>query len=681
VTVAAVQRLFVLLFAFAVVPAVADDAKPVQPPLSIVVGGDQTYPPSTFLRDGQPAGFQVDVIRAVGTAVGLDVRFQFSEWKDALAMLRSGEIDVVAMSYSLERDKDFDFSVQFALNAFGLMVRENSGIEKIQDILGKRVAVQSGGVMREYLSSSQMDADVTFLKSAQDIVRKLSEGQFDGAFVSKKTALFVAKNLSISNLKFTAEDISPRRTAYGVKEGNYQLVQMLNEGLAVINASGELKSINEKWFGTIDGSFVHTAVIKTWAGRIGTAVVILLAGGFLWNWRLNKEINERKNIQERLEKESVERQRAEQALSRTEEKFLNAINNTTEAIALFDAADGLVVWNEAYTNHHEGPLEEIIKPGLKLEELVRARAYSGEAPEAVGREEEYIADRMERHRNPGAQFETPRKNRWFIYRESRTPEGGTVIVITDITDQKSAERKLELQRDELQELNQEKDKFFSIIAHDLKGPFNSLLGLSSQLTSGIAEFDRNKVAEYSGAVHESAEQVFKLLENLLKWSSLHMGRMEFEPEPIDLKEIIDTNVRLFSPVARDKSIQLTGKRRNSLIVFADAQMVDTIIRNLVNNAIKFTPENGDVTINARRNGKWAEVEVSDTGVGMSADKSARLFRLDEKTSTVGTGGETGTGLGLPLCKELVEKQGGQIHVKSTEGEGATFRVTLPLYSA
>jgi len=231
----------------------------------------------------------------------------------------------------------------------------------------------------------------------------------------------------------------------------------------------------------------------------------------------------------------------------------------------------------------------------------------------------------------------------------------------------------------LQQLNDQKDKFFSIIAHDLKGPFNALLGYSSLLSSGISDFNQAQVVEYSGAVHESAERVFKLLENLLEWSRLQMGRLEFEPGPVDLKEIFDTNLALYAPIAEEKVIRLVGKRRKSLLVFADAHMVDTVVRNLVNNAIKFTPAEGDVILSARRNGKWAEIAVSDTGVGISSDNAARLFQLDEKTSTLGTDGESGTGLGLQLCKELVERQGGQIQVESATGEGSIFRVTLPLF--
>ena len=136
---------------------------------------------------------------------------------------------------------------------------------------------------------------------------------------------------------------------------------------------------------------------------------------------------------------------------------------------------------------------------------------------------------------------------------------------------------------------------------------------------------------------------------------------------------------LVTPVAEEKNIRLRGERKELLTVFADAQMVDTIVRNLINNAIKFTAEGGTITVTERRNSEWAEVAVVDTGVGMSADQVANLFRLDKKSSTAGTEGETGTGLGLDLCKELVEMQGGEIRVESTEGKGSTFSFTLPLH--
>jgi signal transduction histidine kinase len=386
-----------------------------------------------------------------------------------------------------------------------------------------------------------------------------------------------------------------------------------------------------------------------------------------------------------------------------------------EGFVLFGPDDRLVVCNDVYREMFPAMADKLV-PGARYTELLDRLIERGQYIHDGMSPAKWREIRLKAHRAADGEplIRKTSEGRWIISRERKMPDGSTVGVRTDITELKQVEEALReseerlkvqvvdltdkeerleaqaadlvaiaeyqaIMRDELQKLNQQKDKSFSIIAHDLKGPFNALLGYSSLLADKVDHFDKKGVVESAAAVHESAQRVFKLLENLLEWSRLQMGQLKFEPGPVDLKEIIDTNLELYVPLAKEKAIRLTGKRRKSLNVFADAHMVDAIVRNLVNNAIKFTPEKGKVTISARRNGKWAEVEVSDTGVGISADKAARLFRLDEKTSTVGTGGETGTGLGLHLCKEMVERQGGRIQVKSTEGEGSAFRFTLPLH--
>ncbi|WP_419904736.1 ATP-binding protein [Kiloniella sp.] len=250
-------------------------------------------------------------------------------------------------------------------------------------------------------------------------------------------------------------------------------------------------------------------------------------------------------------------------------------------------------------------------------------------------------------------------------------EKAVMIWISDVTEHRLAEEKL-------QQLNEQKNKFFSIIAHDLKGPFNSLLGFSSLLSTKGTDIDPEKTVQYSVSVHKSAQQVFKLLENLLDWSLLQMDRMEFELGPVSLDNIIKESVELFAPIADEKAIHIDVDSQEDITILADTYMIDTILRNLIHNAIKFTPVNGKVTITSRTKNDWAEIEVSDTGVGIPVAKSRRLFQLSEKTSTLGTSGETGTGLGLPLCKDLVERQGGKIAVKSKKGKGSTFLVTMPL---
>lgn len=236
---------------------------------------------------------------------------------------------------------------------------------------------------------------------------------------------------------------------------------------------------------------------------------------------------------------------------------------------------------------------------------------------------------------------------------------------------------LKLAGDELSELNDQKDRFFAIIAHDLKSPFNALLGFSQILSEQAKTMQPDKVAEYGSLVHRSAEAAFKLVEDLLEWSRLQLGRVEYNPTTIGVNKIIDNTLSRLQSVAMAKQIELSGGPVRGLSVNADTQMVNAILRNLVSNAIKFSEPGGRISIDANANGEWVEITVTDDGVGIRKDRLADLFDLGEKSSTKGTDGESGTGLGLQLCKELVETHGGEVTVDSTDGKGSVFRFTLP----
>ena len=236
-----------------------------------------------------------------------------------------------------------------------------------------------------------------------------------------------------------------------------------------------------------------------------------------------------------------------------------------------------------------------------------------------------------------------------------------------------------LAKTELENLNQQKDKFFSIIAHDLRSPFTALLGFSSMLQDRADKLGPEKVKEFASHIHESGNRVFKLLENLLEWARLQMDRVEFEAKVVSLGEIAQKTIEVLGPVAAEKDIKLI-ERGTSINAFADEHMIDAVIRNLVNNAIKFTPHEGTIAIvyEADESEGVARISVMDTGVGMNAETTQKLFKLSENVTTKGTDGEGGTGLGLLLCYELVNRNQGTISVESEQGTGSTFTVTLPL---
>ncbi len=231
--------------------------------------------------------------------------------------------------------------------------------------------------------------------------------------------------------------------------------------------------------------------------------------------------------------------------------------------------------------------------------------------------------------------------------------------------------------DELQLLNNTKDKFFSIIAHDLRNPFITILGFTDLLLTDYKELDESEIMFYLEEMKKSAEISHNLLQNLLQWSRSQTGRIEFLPTKLNLKNLVNVNLELLQPSAANKEIVIKSEVED-VNVMADEDMLNTIIRNLITNAIKFTPKGGMITIASKETGKYAEVSVSDTGVGMNEETVTNLFKLDSTHSTLGTNNEAGTGLGLILCKEFVEKQGGKIWVESTLNIGSKFIFYLPL---
>lgn len=230
----------------------------------------------------------------------------------------------------------------------------------------------------------------------------------------------------------------------------------------------------------------------------------------------------------------------------------------------------------------------------------------------------------------------------------------------------------------LEEINSNKDRFFSIIAHDLKGPFQSLLGYTELLKDSASDLTIEEITEFSSTLHSSTENLFKLLENLLNWSTLQRGKMEYIPSFTDIKELAKSNFELVYPRANMKKVVLINKIKDETIAFCDPNMINTVIRNLLSNAIKFTKKDCSITISIEDfDNVFYKFEVKDTGMGMKEDVKNKLFKVGVKVTTLGTENEVGTGLGLILCKEMVELNKGKLWVESEYGLGSSFYFTIP----
>ena len=253
-----------------------------------------------------------------------------------------------------------------------------------------------------------------------------------------------------------------------------------------------------------------------------------------------------------------------------------------------------------------------------------------------------------------------------------------IVIVRDVTERKKADEEIKRINEKLLKLNAEKDKFFSIIAHDLKGPFSGFLGLTEIMANNLPNLTMDEIQKISVNMRISATNLFRLLENLLEWARMQQGLIPFNPEIIRLLPVVDECINIVLGSAKNKGIEFNCDIPEDLHIIADSNMLQTILRNLASNAVKFTPKGGEIEVSAKINiDKSIEISVKDTGIGMSGTMVDILFGLNDKTNRKGTEGEPSTGLGLLLCKDFVEKHGGKIWVESEELKGSTFYFTIP----
>ncbi len=276
-------------------------------------------------------------------------------------------------------------------------------------------------------------------------------------------------------------------------------------------------------------------------------------------------------------------------------------------------------------------------------------------------------------------LDLPTEQKWFELRIVSSAPGEVLAISRDITGRKQAEKQLNLKNQELIKLNAEKDKFFSIIAHDLRSPFIAFWGLSQIMAEDLDGLTMEEIQKYAVSMRDSATNLFGLLENLLEWSQLQRGLITFNPKSFLMIQKIEEIMQLVFETANKKGIKISYEIAGDLTVKADEYMFKSIIRNLVTNAVKFTNRGGRITIAAKSlSGDSVEISISDTGIGMSRVMVDNLFRLDVQTRRKGTESEPSSGLGLMLCKDFIEQHGGKIWADSIEGKGSTLLFTLPL---
>lgn len=252
-----------------------------------------------------------------------------------------------------------------------------------------------------------------------------------------------------------------------------------------------------------------------------------------------------------------------------------------------------------------------------------------------------------------------------------------IVALRDITERKKYISALLESHTQLKDLVATKDRFFSIIAHDLKNPFNAILGFADLLIKSSTTASRDEIREYAKYIYEASQNAHILLDNLLHWSRAQTGKLLYKPDEVNLKLVISKTLNILFSQATAKKIRLTDDTPSKAMVYADVDMLETILRNLISNALKYTPDNGSVSIHCQKTDQGMVINVTDTGLGMEEQQINNLFKVDNIYSSPGTHNESGTGLGLILCEELLKRHNGSFRITSRVGEGTTFSFILP----
>jgi PAS domain S-box-containing protein len=378
--------------------------------------------------------------------------------------------------------------------------------------------------------------------------------------------------------------------------------------------------------------------------------------------------------------------KAEELLNRTLEKYRTIFENSVEGIILVDDTGTITEWNKCIEN----------KTGIKKLKAIGKKIWNVQHSLMT-------EDLKKKYPDDSLQkiwlniIETLADNE-IITREGKFLDKNGNVVLTedllcpirlndekfmciiqhDLTARRNAEHELRVNEQKLKQVNATKDKLFSVIAHDLRSPFNSIMGYSQDLRENIRKYNIEEVEKYLEIIHSSAQNTLNLLINLLSWAKNQTGQTNFNPEPVNLGQTINEIVDLLSSSAKIKEISIKMSLAKKIMINADKNMLKTILQNLISNAVKFTGTGGNINIDAKSYSDHVEITVSDNGAGIRKKAIGSLFLIDTNATTYGTFNEKGSGLGLVICREFVEKHGGKIWVESKLGKGSDFKFTVPV---
>ncbi|MCC5835800.1 MAG: transporter substrate-binding domain-containing protein [Opitutales bacterium] len=638
-----------------------------------VVAGDFDYAPFSFIdKTGKPSGLDVDVLDAIAASSGIQLSYQLSPWENALSSIQSGKADIiVGIIFSEDREAFLDFSIPIHAEHYSIFIRKDLSLEELSILYDYKPVILAKDVsIEKYLMPMGLLGNHVVVPSLPEALSVIELGLADYVLAPNLLGLREIERNRYQNIEIKGPAIIPSIYCFAVAKGNTELLKILNEGIAELRKNGQLTAIQQRWkvYETEDSKYKR-AVALTGVVLSITAVSLLLV--LAWAWLLR--------LQVKRKTESIEVKNLE--LQKSEEKFRIITENSSDVIWHLDANFCVTYVSQADRRIRGFDREEVIGKSLfsilKPEgiELLKEANKKRMLDLKKGIRSAPVVYELEELCKDGSWVWVEATATAFYNREGNV--SGYHGVTRDISERKEAELLLKQREMELRELNSTKDKLFSIIAHDLRSPFNAILNLSDLLIENNKDIEPADARSYLEMIHSSAENTLVLLDNLLAWAKSQTGAGIYQPEIVSLPTIIREVMDASTSIAKAKGISLNYTPAGNIEVYADVNMLKTVLRNLVSNAIKYTHSDGNVVVSSLRNKDRIEVSVSDNGVGMNDEVRNHLFRIDVNLTTAGTAHEKGSGLGLILCREFIERHGGEIRVESELGKGSDFVISLP----
>ncbi len=638
-----------------------------------VVGGDFDYAPYSFIdKTGKTRGLDVDILNAISIKNNIKLSFHLSRWDNALISIKSGQIDIITgIIFSEERAKYLDFTIPIHTEYYSIFIRNNLPFKDISSlynykpmVLGKDISID------KYLIPIGLFKNYILAKSLPEALYGIETGKADFVIAPNSLGMYEIETNKYKNIEIKGPPIIPSIYCMAVVKGNTPLLNILNNGILELRKSGKLSEIQEKWKVYERDDFKYKQITQI-IGIVFIISIILLILVFIRIWLLRLQIK----------KKTDSLNLKNQELQKSEEKFRIITENSSDIIWHLDS-------NFRVT--YISPADERIR-GFKQEDVIGTYLWSILKPEGIEVLKEANKNRMvdlSMGKMPTPSIyeleELCKDGSWVWVEATATAhcdENDKILgyhgVTRDISERKKTEQILEEQGDQLRELILSKDKLFSIIAHDLRSPFNCILGLTDLLTISSENQDIEKTKYFAQIINTSTKNTLDLLNNLLQWAKSQSGNTTFTPNTLDLKPIIIEIFDILKSTAEIKNISLNYNESIQVEVYADKDMLKTVLRNLICNGIKFSNTNGEINISAKQKQNLIEITVLDNGVGMNEEIRSKLFEFGKNLTTSGTANEKGSGLGLILCKEFVNKHGGQIWIESEVGKGSAFRFSLP----